>query len=641
MQYFLVCFVVCILAVAAGDRAPGVVQLTAVILTLCMLVRLRRFQPRPRLLWCTGLSALVFIFLTTIPLPDLLVGSQRSAYFDRAEEAVTSLKKISPVNKSEADLNKRSRQGKKKDYLIRPGYTLNYSVPSAWGVAGLYSNSYGHFSAEEISADRVPGSKFAVFNEDKKDSDFVHDKGAEKIELSSSLSLNRVGTVRTFLTLAGAWAAFWLVSSLSFRQRRKFLRIVMVIGACIVFSGLVGFGAVSGDLLGWLYPFTGDPETAISITRSHFASYCALLTPVAITFIIAPRLRSQHSSRTAEQYENRGLGGWRIAAIICLAIFLWGAVASRSSGGVLALVCGGGAVLAIAVRVRLVTAIAAFIVVGVISLAVIFWPSEVIRHEWFPEVGSNSPLVRPIIWKAGFEQWADYPIVGGGTESTRALQSIYKSKADSHSPLYCDNEFIQVLADNGLVGLLLLGGLFSAYVMAVLRPAAERDSSTRRKHSGMVPIPLLAISLGVLAALCFQSTVDFPLRRPLIAYTAGALLAAAMPFNCRTVSKLSEGAETQNEGSSGFVKCNFTLFQKCFRNISRFLACRFVVLAYVVLVVIIAFHYRAPRLQYDRPDFLLQGSPSQLTAALAQVPSYWLVWHQLGLAAMRHDGRAC
>ena len=619
MCVLLILFV-CLIAVGVADRSPGVLQVTASALTLCLLAVRLHFSRRAAFTWLAGLAVMSFLLFTLLPVPRFIAGRERGKYFTRASKqlALASTPEVAP---SKMPMNQRG------EGVVSPGYTLAYSVPGSRGVAGLYSNSYGHYiveSAKERESEDVTGEGLAsgVLP-------FLALKDVVNLLASPRLSLNVSGTMRCFFTFAGAWAVFWLVSSMSFHRRRLTLRVLMLVGAGLVLAGLVGFGVIKSHDLTWLYGISGDPGEALAITRSHFAALCALMSPFAAVMILSPRMHSSRKHRTGDVNESTDTL-WRVAAGGSLGIFVWGCVASSSSGGLLAMVGGICIALIVALRIRPGAGVITLGIMAVIFSFVFDW------SQLIPQAGSMSDLVRPRIWRAGLEQWFDYPILGAGAESTRALQAIYISGTEGHSPLYCDNEYIQLLADHGVVGVVAVSLLICSYVLTVSKHHGTGLDGGNLRPYLQVAQPVLAAGFGALAVILMQSIVDFPLRRPVVAYSAAVLLGAAMPLRGSYKRRLPSNSKEEHcvHAEADQSELLRSRWKRVVDKLLRIITSRYVLAVYAALVLGLGIAFRPPALQYDRPDFLLEANCSQLSEAISRAPSYWLPWHQFGLQVM-------
>lgn len=112
----------------------------------------------------------------------------------------------------------------------------------------------------------------------------------------------------------------------------------------------------------------------------------------------------------------------------------------------------------------------------------------------------------------------DYPLVGSGGGSFYNVFIGYRSASYGYSYVdHTHNDFVEIAADYGLLGLTLFGALVASTLVVVVRVMAQRQST----------LPW-GIAFGVamaIVALLLHSTVDFNLQIPANAFTITVILA--------------------------------------------------------------------------------------------------------------------
>lgn len=127
--------------------------------------------------------------------------------------------------------------------------------------------------------------------------------------------------------------------------------------------------------------------------------------------------------------------------------------------------------------------------------------------------------VRMTMWKATLRMIEARPLTGVGAGAWEVDIPLYQADGTQlETDFYAHNEFLQLVAEYGALGWLLLVGLF-AYLIAAVRRTL-RDRSAR----GRAEAPLRAVALGSLLALFIVSNVGFPWRMA----ATGALFAACL-----------------------------------------------------------------------------------------------------------------
>jgi O-antigen ligase len=112
--------------------------------------------------------------------------------------------------------------------------------------------------------------------------------------------------------------------------------------------------------------------------------------------------------------------------------------------------------------------------------------------------------IRLVMWRDTWEMVKDAPLLGHGGGAFRWIYPHYKTHARQLWARYTHNEFLQLLAEYGVVGaVLLLGALFGftwKMLRAVLQADRERDAV------------LAAVALGAVAASLVHAVFDFNLH---------------------------------------------------------------------------------------------------------------------------------
>lgn len=134
--------------------------------------------------------------------------------------------------------------------------------------------------------------------------------------------------------------------------------------------------------------------------------------------------------------------------------------------------------------------------------------------------------VRPMIWQAAVRLWVDHPWQGGGPGHFDYRFPQHRPNKLQNRPLYAHNDYLNTLADYGVIGLtILLTGL--GLVFWGVRRAwrfAQRGSDTLEVRSSNRFALLVGGALGIVAIL-IHSFFDFNLQIPAIALVATALAA--------------------------------------------------------------------------------------------------------------------
>ncbi|HSV47067.1 MAG TPA: O-antigen ligase family protein [Ramlibacter sp.] len=152
----------------------------------------------------------------------------------------------------------------------------------------------------------------------------------------------------------------------------------------------------------------------------------------------------------------------------------------------------------------------------------------------FKRTGSIGPNdhslgIRMIMWRATGRIILDRPLAGVGAGAWENEVPLYQEPgAQLETDYYVHNEYLQLLAEYGLVG-----WLFLALLLAYLVAAAWRTWRDRRPEA-QAEAPLRALVLAALLALLIVSNAGFPWRMA----ATGALFALALGYLAASDARL-------------------------------------------------------------------------------------------------------
>lgn len=292
--------------------------------------------------------------------------------------------------------------------------------------------------------------------------------------------------------------------------------------------GLVGLATLLCFYGAWQFVSTGNTVWGLGrddgyvhrasgsyANPNHFAGLLELLVPLALSAVIAGRMKPLT----------------RILLGYCALVLLAGIALTFSRGGWVAAAAGISFVLIQLARHRDYR----WIAVGSLALiliggGVIASRSDVMRRrvadsQAFSQQTRNS---RPHIWRAAVGMWRDHPWLGVGPAHFNERFKQYRTHWAQGDPERAHNDYLDALADWGLVGAALVSipWLLLAYgVQRTLRQVRRNPGDLEVKRSGRYAFVLG--TTGGLIALLTHSFADFNLHIPgnaLVAITWMALL---------------------------------------------------------------------------------------------------------------------
>lgn len=144
-------------------------------------------------------------------------------------------------------------------------------------------------------------------------------------------------------------------------------------------------------------------------------------------------------------------------------------------------------------------------------------------------IGDGSLGVRFVMWKATGRIIQARPLTGVGAGSWEADIPLYQVEGSQlETDYYVHNEFLQLLAEYGLVGWLFLLALFAYLLRAAWQTLRDRSPE------GQAEAPARAVALTGLLALFIVSNVGFPWRMA----STGALFALCLAMLAASDARL-------------------------------------------------------------------------------------------------------
>jgi O-antigen ligase len=323
------------------------------------------------------------------------------------------------------------------------------------------------------------------------------------------LSLTPQATVSTLMALVPAAAVFLATRTLSASGRRLMILVLFSVAAA---SAIVGALQVLGgqDSPLRFYAVTNpNPAVGFFANRNHLASLLACAIPFALVEAIAS-LRDRGRTRAS------GLalaGGVLLLAVVGIAM-------TQSRAGLLlaGLALVGG--LALAWRSELKTGrwpliIAGVGVVAALALAPVVFAGAFARIE----DGVQDSLRLDAVMVGAEAAWAFAPL-GAGLGSFVPVYMMFETPAVMQNTYlnHAHNDWLELLIETGLPGLLLMLAFLVWFVLASRRAWRPRESIGPIARAASLAIVFLMV----------HSLVDYPLRTPavlcLFALACGLLL---------------------------------------------------------------------------------------------------------------------
>lgn len=133
---------------------------------------------------------------------------------------------------------------------------------------------------------------------------------------------------------------------------------------------------------------------------------------------------------------------------------------------------------------------------------------------------------RPILWRASWELFREFPVLGSGAGSYNTLFEKHRPERFADEPQWTHNDYLNTLSDYGLVGFVLF---FGAVAVIAVRGSRQRRVGRTRATGHWIDDPAFAWGLVIgLLAFGFQLLVDFHFKIPALGMACAVVAALAV-----------------------------------------------------------------------------------------------------------------
>ena len=313
------------------------------------------------------------------------------------------------------------------------------------------------------------------------------------------ITLGPEATLFQAVRIAGCVLVMLLARELTWRLgRRRWLAAAPIVAIAGVEAAL----GLTQHLLGG----SQQGATGTYANHNHFAGLLEMSMPFALMAAVAAtrELRPGHHPKTGVAFKACGL--WGLGALIFVGIVCSFSRAGFVAGLVSLFVMAG---LSLADRVRGGKRLLALLLVAGVLFAgfLLLTPDGFI--VLYARAATLEGLVaegRLLLWRETLPLIRSYPLLGCGLGTYESAFLRYKKSWPHVTDNYAHNDYLQGLAEFGVVGFLICATLIASIAVKVFRVAVRGGSPSRR---------LLALAcLGSIAAILTHSLTDFNLYIP-------------------------------------------------------------------------------------------------------------------------------
>jgi O-antigen ligase len=317
--------------------------------------------------------------------------------------------------------------------------------------------------------------------------------------------------------------AFYLLcrgAAISRRDIQILLLGLVAIGTAEALYGLLNLLSGNEYLLIYKRKIFPHSATGTLTGRSHFAYLMEMTAPIALALLAT-------QARRTRIYGATDSTGRTIAAATAAVTILLALIFSRSRMGIMAISGAAGIVMLLSRKLAPATLedtrsekrsrnfVVGIALIAVLGFGVLIGLEAVIDR--FGNLEHDFQASRRHAWLATFRMFLDAPVVGHGWGTFRELVVGYQPRPTGNFFPHAHNEYLQVMAEGGLVGLGIVGYLLVLYVRRLVSTLSRQLDYQQRA----ITVALAVSTTSVL----FHSVADFGLRIPGIALTFMVALA--------------------------------------------------------------------------------------------------------------------
>ncbi|MEX1027260.1 MAG: O-antigen ligase family protein [Candidatus Paceibacterota bacterium] len=371
--------------------------------------------------------------------------------------------------------------------------------------------------------------------------------------LPNCFSLSPATTAKSLpLTITYLCIFTFVVSRLDdYRDAERLMKMLVGAGVMLAAIALLQANFGNGKFV-WFYDHpTRDPGVVPRgpfQNENHLSSILATILPCALYFLFRPSRDEQGAGRRCWERGNTAAtsvakADWqRIFAMVACILTVCTVYATPSRGGAAIIAVSGAAWLAVlgwdwlGKRWKTKIGYAHWKWTGVASALA----CASIGLVWLSSNLATLSYWRSKLWKADFQIWHDFPLLGVGAGNHRFVYRAYLDEYFFQTFSTAESSWIQLLVETGGVGVGLAAVIVTAVLLTLLRVFSV-DLHGRRL---LMACALLA---GLLAS-CAHAVVDFPWQVPacFVTVLAIAALAIRIPRILATESAAENDAETHD-----------------------------------------------------------------------------------------------
>ena len=310
-----------------------------------------------------------------------------------------------------------------------------------------------------------------------------------------------------------AYLALFLLMINTIRSPRQIRRIVFVIVAVGCFEAFYGlFEYFSGrHHIFWYQKQSSLTVSGTFVNKNHFAGYMEMAIPLMFSVLFS---RLGETRQTASKHIVRFLDEKYMKALLVsflLFVMIGALLLSGSRGGIVSFAGGMACLLSLAYHRRLLrkwTVLILILLLIAVGIALpIGWDLILSRFHTLTDFATEqSFLFRRDVWIGTIDMFRDFPVFGTGLGTFAHIFPKYQIAPSDITFFYTENDYLQMLAETGILGTALVLGTGVIFFATTLRAWKKRQSRWS--------IILVTGGISAISSLLIHCCIDFNLHIP-------------------------------------------------------------------------------------------------------------------------------
>ena len=318
-----------------------------------------------------------------------------------------------------------------------------------------------------------------------------------------------------------AYAAVFFVMINHYKSKEQVQTIVktIVYMACFLLLLALAQKATWNGKLFWLYEIDIVLQSRAAqiwgpyINRNHFAGYMEMAMPLSAGMLLyrsSSMGRSHHKQRLHRRIASfvgtsqfPKMAAWSLAVLILAgAVFM-----TLSRGGIIAMSASMVLLIALArTRRSLKKKVILLVMVGLViffSVVIASWDKIAGRFE---DLADTAKVQRLDVWTDAAGIIREFPAMGTGFGTFKSIYQGYQTKYPVLQFEHAENDYIELVTDCGLAGLIVIGCMVAVYMTTLVK-------AWQRRHDLFVKC-IVTGGIGSSVAIAIHSFTDFNTRIP-------------------------------------------------------------------------------------------------------------------------------